>query len=32
MEREFGRQAGFQGESDNNTISQYLAILPASLL
>ena len=32
MEREIGRQAGFQGVLDNNTISQYRAILPASLL
>ena len=32
LKREIGRQAGFQGVSDNNTILQYRAMLPASIL
>lgn len=32
LKSEIGRQAGFQGVLDDNTISQYRAILPASLL
>ncbi|WP_191922574.1 type IV secretion protein Rhs [Pantoea agglomerans] len=32
LESEIGRQAGFQGVLDNNTISLYRKILPASIL
>lgn len=32
LKSEIGRQAGFQGVLDNNTISLYGKILPASIL